>query len=177
MSRTILYQTVEDRDNADFVEQYGPFVCRRPDAWLGEGAYFWEKHIENAHFWGRKSYGTGKYIICQSSYESTAEDYFNLYGNTEHAETLEKCKRLLETRLPKNEIVLRKVIGFMVKTNIFHYKAIRIASHFYEKIYVTRNEYMLLPQLVQLCVIDNSFLIDGEYKIVFPEEYVQGTTV
>jgi len=31
-----------------------PIVCRRDDAWLGEGSYFWYD-IDDAHDWGKKS--------------------------------------------------------------------------------------------------------------------------
>lgn len=36
----IIYQTVEDRENPDYVEQHGPFICTNKNAWLGEGYYF-----------------------------------------------------------------------------------------------------------------------------------------
>ena len=38
----IIYQTVEDRGNPDYVEQHGPFICTNKNAWLGEGYYFWD---------------------------------------------------------------------------------------------------------------------------------------
>lgn len=37
--RKELYQTVEDRDNPDYVLENGPFKCIS-NAWLGDGYYF-----------------------------------------------------------------------------------------------------------------------------------------
>lgn len=44
----ILYQTVEDRNNPDDVEQHGPFLCTNKMAWLGHGYYFWDTFINLA---------------------------------------------------------------------------------------------------------------------------------
>ena len=52
----IIYQTVEDRGNPDYVEQHGPFICTNKNAWLGEGYYFWDTIIELAHWWGNLCY-------------------------------------------------------------------------------------------------------------------------
>ena len=51
-----LYQTLEDRSNIDYVEENGPFICRRNSAWLGIGYYYWDTFVDNAHLWGEKIY-------------------------------------------------------------------------------------------------------------------------
>ena len=40
------YQTLENRNNPDQIEEQGPFLCNRKSAWLGEGYYFWDSFIE-----------------------------------------------------------------------------------------------------------------------------------
>ena len=55
MDKRTLFQAIKDLDNPDEIEQNGPFKCRREDAWLGEGYYFWDSFVELAHWWGRES--------------------------------------------------------------------------------------------------------------------------
>jgi len=68
MTRKI-YQTLEDRNNPDVVENQGPFLCNRKDVWLGIGYYFWDSFIENAHWWGKEGARYKNYFICESSFE------------------------------------------------------------------------------------------------------------
>ena len=64
------YQTLENRNNPDKIEEQGPFLCSHKNAWLGKGYYFWDSFIENAHWWGQKGarYKNG-YVICESTFE------------------------------------------------------------------------------------------------------------
>lgn len=59
MKYTDIYQTLEDRQNYDDVEEHGPYFCCARDAngipkngvkepWLGEGYYFWDTRIADA---------------------------------------------------------------------------------------------------------------------------------
>ncbi len=51
----IVYQTLEDRfTDLDKLEREGPYICSWENSWLGDGYYFWEAFIENAHWWGRE---------------------------------------------------------------------------------------------------------------------------
>ena len=34
------YQTLENRNNPDKIEEQGPFLCSHKNAWLGKGYYF-----------------------------------------------------------------------------------------------------------------------------------------
>lgn len=172
-----LYQTVKDENGADYIEEHGPFVCSRNDAWLGTGAYFWERDINLAHWWGTESYGKGGYVICQSSYEKYADDYFDLFGNTEHLAKLIDIKDDLKPRFG-DKLALRKAIGVLKHYKRFPYKAVRIASDGDRnaKILIASTkkykEYLQLSVRVQLCVLDQSFL-KSDYTIVYPKEYVQ----
>jgi hypothetical protein len=73
-----IYQTLENRGNLDFIENNGPFICKRNNAWLGTGYYFWESFIENAHWWGKEcnNYPNG-YVICKAIYTENEEKCFN----------------------------------------------------------------------------------------------------
>ena len=55
-------------------------------AWLGKGYYFWEHHIENAHYWGETHYG-GNYEVYESQYcnNKFGLDFVDCY---EHREDL-----------------------------------------------------------------------------------------
>ncbi|MBK9689303.1 MAG: hypothetical protein IPO65_16695 [Saprospiraceae bacterium] len=65
-----VYQTLENRGNQDYVENNGPFLCSRNNAWLGNGYYFWDSFIENAHWWGWKvKKFTNGYFICEAFYD------------------------------------------------------------------------------------------------------------
>ena len=52
-----IYQTLENRDNADEVERDGPFLCNRKNAWLGTGYYFGDTFVELAGGGGRATKG------------------------------------------------------------------------------------------------------------------------
>lgn len=82
-----IYQTLEDRNNPDEVESQGPFLCNRKDAWLGNGYYFWDSFIENAHWWGKEGARYKSYLICESSFHLN-EKCFDLYDNPEHIKNL-----------------------------------------------------------------------------------------
>lgn len=68
MATKIVYQTLEDRQtDLDKIESNGPYSCRWENSWLGNGYYFWDTFIDNAHWWGveGRKYKNG-YIICQA---------------------------------------------------------------------------------------------------------------
>ena len=75
-----LYQTLEDKSNVDYVEENGPFICERRDAWLGRGYYYWDTFVDNAHLWGKKIYNSNNkdYMICLSKVEFSNENVYDL---------------------------------------------------------------------------------------------------
>ena len=81
MKDKILYQTLDDNDNADYVEQNAPFPCDRKNSWLGTGYYFWDTFIENAHWWGEVNY-KNSYIICKAvcDFDTDIEPLLVRYG-------------------------------------------------------------------------------------------------
>ena len=67
MKDTDIYQTLEDRQNYEDVEEHGPYFCYAryangnpksgvKEPWLGEGYYFWDTRIADARWWGDTVY-------------------------------------------------------------------------------------------------------------------------
>jgi hypothetical protein len=47
-----VFQTLENRGtNQTHLEQGGPYICHWENSWLGDGFYFWDTFLENAHWW------------------------------------------------------------------------------------------------------------------------------
>jgi hypothetical protein len=62
------YHTQEYRVDSQPLNE--PIICRRKNAWLGEGYYFWTD-LDIAHYWGKDSkMNTGSYDIYRGYIES-----------------------------------------------------------------------------------------------------------
>lgn len=172
-----LLQTVEDRDNADEVEERGPFKCISAKAWLGVGYYFWDRFEKIAHWWGGTCY-PGGYMICQAEINIHKDDYLDLAGNTEQMERFSEFCSAVESRLHK-ELTLSQIIEYLKKNNKFPYKAIRAHSidcgegdcFFRMRFIEKKSSYINLNPALQICVIDRA-IVSG-YHIIYPEDYVQ----
>src|SRR5258706_7403810 len=123
--RLILYQTLEDRNNPDDIEEYGPFKCTSPNAWLGFGYYFWDSHIELGHWWGRLSFYKN-YVICKARaiYDEFCWDF---QGNGLHRIEFEKiCNEMVDSGMTSKEnLLVPQVIEFFKSHNKFTYTSIR----------------------------------------------------
>lgn len=173
--RTVkLHQTLEDRGNPDQIESQGPFVCKRSDAWLGHGAYFWEDDLPQATRWGEQ-YPNG-YVICESEYDADNKNYLDL-TTKEHYESMKKCQAMLEKKTKGDKVFLAQIIEFLKNANKFPYKAIRYAFRKVDTnpIMVSERYQAVLSSPVestQVCVVKDDFLLNGKYKIIFPPDYV-----
>lgn len=173
MSNTVTaYQTLEDRGNRDVVELDGPFECRRDNAWLGFGYYFWDTDIEWAHFWGKTAYGDENYFV--GNCEISLEHCFDLVGSVQHRMALDEVIAVMKLEnLINGPVVLTTVIEFMKQNNLFPYKLIRsqdIPNRAKRlKFNKFRKEYMILNQRVQICVIDKKDVLLSEFSVVYPE--------
>jgi hypothetical protein len=184
------YQTLEDRGNIDEVEREGSFKCRLANAWLGEGYYFWESYIENAHWWGKEGakYIKNSYIICETKFISNIEKCFDLYDNFHHMEEFNKSinKMSIEGLYNPEITTVGKVLHFMSeKANYLSgFEAIRaygvnsinMDSHYKNKTKFTKNGGFYSPHLdrsppIQICFIGKNGLNRNEFKVVFPDEY------
>lgn len=182
----VLYQTVSDRDNADYIEDNAPFRCERKDAWLGEGYYFWDTLIKNAYWWGEIAYNN-EYVITKFSCDYNPERCFDLHGNMEHVKFLrENFELLKKEKIANNTTTVPQLIEFLKKnTDIVNmYDCIRacgIKSRSSNNVTMLFNNslkaYLDFFPVVQLCLFrKNSFnLTRGQ--IVYPTHYVKGYLV
>lgn len=182
-----IYQTLEDRGNVDEIERNGPFFCNWRNSWLGNGYYFWDSFIENAHWWGSVHRG-GKYIICEALVDLTPLNCFDLVGNTTHLIEFEQCINFMKERglhIPQNTTVSR-IIQFMQKNNIFVYSAIRahgvnskskdfIPNHRigFELGLKYSYQYLQYKPEIQICILKSkiSNLNFREYRVIYPDVY------
>lgn len=181
MQECVLYQTLKDKGNYQQVVDEGPFICERPDAWLGKGYYFWELYIEFAHVWGRNAGYGDKYIIGQSAYDYDNRNFLDLVGNPIHKDVIWSVYKSLKDKQDSQNIdqvltlsavlmAFRKVLG-----EEFNFKAIRVRSEYkLWEFLIPFNErrpknevYNARPE-IQICVLDKSFLTQP-FRIVYPE--------
>ena len=178
MSNTVTaYQTLENRDNIDEIEMDGPFECRRNDAWLGFGYYFWDTNIEWAHMWGRSAYERRKkeYVIgsCEMELGSKCFDLFGSVKNQlELQEAIMAMKLSGKIRHPK-EALIPNIIEFLKNNKIFDYNSIRAADMAKtKKLYFNglRKEHAIINQRVQICVIEKKGVLLSPFLVVYPEK-------
>lgn len=187
MDSKILYQAVDNRDNADDVERFGPFLCQR-NPWLGNGYYFWDTFIELAHWWGRQGYNS-TYMVCQASCLNNLDRIFDLVGNTTHMQIMKKYKQILEERKPDTKITPAFIIMHMKNVaRVFDYAAIRacgVDSVNYDcelkvnrlKFRKSGRAYLDLTPAIQICIIDKKQIELSNYKIVYPMECCTNYTI
>lgn len=182
-----LYQTLRDR-NPNQIEKDGPFKCKHENAWLGPGYYFWDSHVELAHWWGYIAHKKFKfdYIICASN--ATFDDKcWDLHGNGLHRKQfIEICERIVKEGLSnKSDLLVFQVIEWAKKKNIlmkFGYEAIRamgndtIPSHEINvkrmKFDSKKNQYLDLYPPIQVCLIEKNALNLHNYRIISPLRYI-----
>lgn len=190
MKIRLVYQTLEDRNNPEKIIKDGPFPCLRANAWLGEGFYFWESFIQNAHWWGKEcnSYKNG-YIICEAKFTFDDNLCLNLIDNPDHINLFVKAKELMKAKgLIKSNTTVSRVISFL-KSNIqtFSYEASRAygvnskspnskySSTMQFKVY--GNQYLDLIPPIQICFYKKNGLSLREYKIIYPDKYLEDIVV
>lgn len=179
MKKRNLYQAVKDKCNPDEIELKGPFECRRANAWLGKGYYFGDSFIELAHWWGRESCD-GKYVICLSHCDNSFPNTFDLYNSPEHLSIFRNRYKALVNEYPNKEITVAFVLEMLKDHSEFtkEFHAIRAKSEMCWKDsprvkFIPKNSsYLEMIPPIQICVLNKVFLIDGEYKIVYPDEYL-----
>lgn len=183
----LLFQTLEDRENADEIERDGPFKCTRADAWAGDGYYFWDSHIELAHFWGTRVYRSD-YVIC-SAVGKCDETLLDLVGIGAHRKIFTILEAKVSERLHQRRITFRDIIQFARnqgwltefsgirfegKTSILH---VADNQDYYRELPIHerhgRTFYLDVFPPNQLCLFYKNALSLCNYKIVHPVKYVQ----
>ena len=176
-----LIQTLQDFENPDEVEADGPFKCTDKSAWMGEGYYFWDTHIELGHWWGKHRLRATRYIICTA--EGTLDNScWDLHGNGRHRLEFRRICETISTR-SKAEIknlTFPNVIEFIKQHGQITYEAIRAEGvdsinieNFHLRLsFVPNNKaYFDVHPPVQVCLIKKKALSLRNYKIVYPVEY------
>lgn len=177
-----LYHTLEDRDNPDYIESNAPFPCDAKNAWLGNGYYFWDSLIANAHWWG-KSHCKGNYVIVEYNCDSHVNNKcLDLHGNMEHLKWFNEVIDLLKSQnLYTHTTTVAKVIEYLKNKTDFEttYEAIRAYGHFSRSerntisIPFEVNKPFYLEQIpaVQICLFRKKSLNLSAGKIVYPNHY------
>lgn len=181
----VLYQTVEDRNNPDYIEDNAPFKCDKKSAWLGIGYYFWDTFLDNAHWWGETVYGKNEYVISEYFYNYSHEQCFDLHGNMEHIQYFHEIVKFLEEeKLLNDKTTVPWIIEYIKRSTDFlnKYEAIRVYGHYSKsstitlKIYFStkdrKNQFLELNPAVQLCLFNKTSLNFSRGKIIFPTKYI-----
>lgn len=178
---SVLYQTLEDRDNVDFVEANGPFPGNIRDRWLGKGYYYWDSFINSAHFWGWVSYGKyhKNYIIAKSEVTLPPGQMLDLVNPTDLLKFKSWVKEYEQT-FPNQEPTVEKVLTHAqnVMGKDFPYIAIRAMfvdcinkEEYQDRIYPNGKAYLDLQPPIQICILNKSVIGHDNFKVIFPENY------
>lgn len=174
----ILYQTIEDRENPDYVEQNGPFKCTSKRAWLGHGYYFWDTFISLAHWWGR-NYEENGYIICESSCDGDMNMVYDLVGRPELFNEIEQVASIIKERNRIKAVYVPEIIEYLKQKTSFlvRYKAIRacplctLPNHEFRYRFNNINRAFIDTRpAIQFCILDTT-LLNSRYRIIYPEAY------
>lgn len=186
--RKTVYQTLEDRENPDEIERNGPFPCNWENTWLGNGYYFWDTFLENAHWWGKQPRYKGRYIICEASFDYNLETCFDLVGTTEHLLDFEKSYKLVKNKFPLDPINVARVISFMTTTDSFKYHAVRAFGILSKKpklnkfklpFEIKRNlrAYLDYKPAIQIVLFNCPKVDFKNYTVIYPDEYISGFAI
>lgn len=181
-----LYQALEDRGNPEYILANAPFACNWPNTWLGEGFYFWDTFIENAHWWGEVRYGSS-YIISKMDCDFDTNLCFDLVGDTDHMLDFSRSIEFLKNQnlIDKNTTVSRIISHLKSKIDGFDFQAIRvygiksISEHKeeYRKyrhrliFELSKPQYLDYKPAIQICIYQKTGLNLRNVNIDFPDEY------
>ncbi len=180
-----LYQTLEDKSNVDYVEENGPFICKRRDAWLGIGYYYWDTFVDNAHLWGRKIYNSDNkdYMICLSKVEFSNENVYDL-DNPNILLEIKILEKKLSEIYPNKNITVAVALEQLKQSREFTYKAIRARAvndmnDSKQKIpfKIGYKAYLDTCPHIQVCILDKTFVGNDNFKVIFPTEYSEGYAI
>lgn len=180
---SVLYQTLEDRNNVDYVEANGPFPGNVRDRWLGKGYYFWDTFIDAAHYWGFVSYKSkGKgYIIAKSEVDIPQNKLLNLLEPAQIV-MFTKWRDSYARTFPDSKVTIERVLTHAknIMGANFPYVAIKAEfkdcfnyKEYQDRIYPypASKAYLDLKPPVQICILDKSIIGADNFKVVYPIEY------
>lgn len=184
-----VYQTLEDKGNLEEIKSDGPFPCYWDNTWLGDGYYFWDTFLENAHWWGKSRKYSNGYIICKAIYDHDNNLCLDLVGNIEHMEWFANSYYFLKEKegFADSNTTVKRIIVYLQHLNLFPYDAVRavgIQSKSLNSEYsLTFNfeaklrAYLDLLPPIQICFYKKNSLNLRNYEIVYPQEYSDGYVV
>jgi len=185
LKQKILYQTLKDKGNPEYVLEHGPFPCNWQNTWLGEGYYFWDTFIENAHWWGKVRHREN-YMICRLICSFDTNKCFDLVGETEHMQDFSASIDFLKQKnLIGEETTVARVLEFIKNKVGFDYEAIRvygiksISDHKkeYQKyrhrliFELSKPQYLDYKPAIQICIFEKTGLGLRDLTIEYPDEY------
>ena len=186
-----IFQTLENRgtDIAKLQEE-GPFPCKWDNTWLGDGYYFWDTLIENAHWWGEVRQFEKGYIICRAECDYNINDCLDLHGDLEQLKLFKEAFELMIkngvvtknttvknflAKLRGQSIFFKKFTAIRVNgINSKSYNSIYSAKFFFEK---GKDRYLEMNPPVQICFFEKNSMNLRNYKVVFPEYLIDGYVV
>lgn len=193
MKTTDIYQTLEDRQNDEEVEDHGPYFCSEryangilksgtKEPWLGEGYYFWDTRIADARWWGDIVYSRKGYIICKTTYDQNSPLLYDLVGDIRQFDEFIDCAELIKKKLNLKTVKFPVVLAYMKKENVdFNYKAIRVWPHpnTFEKTPIRFPDAKVVlckPDKIQICFFDKTLLTEP-YRIVGEKAFTANQTI
>ena len=169
------YHTLEDRGNAQQLEDSGPIKCISRNAWLGVGYYFWDTEIKWAHKWGEHY---SSYLIFSGSINITNRLY-DLFGTVLHINDFIECINHLAGIgyfKSRKDILIPLVIEYLKRETKFseEYDCIRCADYPSDVNVIgfkrgTKEVSYLGGYRVQICLITKESLNFSTYTLVYPE--------
>lgn len=193
MKITDIYQTLEDRQNDEEVEDHGPYFCSEryangilksgtKEPWLGEGYYFWDTRIADARWWGDTVYSSKGYIICKTTYDQNSPLLYDLVGDIRQFDEFIECAKLIKEQRNLKTVKFPVVLAYMKKEKVdFNYKAIRVWPHpnTFEKTPVRFPDAKVVlykPDKIQICFFDKTLLTEP-YRIVGKKAFTANQTI
>lgn len=192
MKGKTLYQTLEDRGKPEYILATAPFPCKWENAWLGEGYYFWDTFIENAHWWGDVRYRNA-YVISEMICDFDSSLCFDLVGDTEHMLDFSRSIDFMksENLVDKNTTVSRILNLLKYKVGGFDFQAIRVYGNksisgykeeyrkyrHHLKFELSKPQYLDYKPAIQLCIFEKTGLNLRDLSIVYPDKYNKESVV
>ena len=190
MKSVSIYQTWEDRGNYEEIEKHGPYFCTLKDSkgnyktgvrepWLGEGYYFWDNNINDAHWWGKTSYNRfGKaYLICKTNFDLHSSLLLDTVSEPYLLEELLACAERIKREKNLDRVTVPLVLGYLRQSPGFTYKAIRVCPSPLEcrpKIWINfpGDQFGLAKkEKIQICFFDKTMLTEP-FEIVYPPQVI-----
>jgi hypothetical protein len=180
---TIVHQTLVDNEDPDRIEAEGPYAASDiANSYLGSGYYFWDDHIELAHWWGEK-HVKGDYVICEGELTVDKSLFFDLVGCRQDMiyfkDIISRMPQLRNLEIGKIIEILKEMSKNPNKSELFPFKVIRAVvksktSYTEEVVDFAKNKpgKMTLTPQIFICLVEKNKLHLQAFKVVYPSKYL-----